>query len=185
MFNLSSHNSAANRRPRLTRRLAAGLIATQLMLGTASVSALVSAAPASAATFLSQHGAWQGFFTADDGVTLVGARAEMTKGGTAAFVFHGDTLTLVLTDPDWDLKVNRHPPARVQIDGESFVGKAIVSGRDIVEIPNISMAVLKGFVDGAEAVVDINDGDIVWSFDLDGFTAAMSDALKSYKVSYE
>ena len=41
------------------------------------------------------------------------------------------------------------------------------------------MAVLKGFADGAQAVVDINDGDIVWTFDLDGFTAAMSDALKT------
>ena len=57
MFNLSSQNSAANRRPRLTRRLAAGLVATQLMLGTASASALVSVTPASAATFLPQHGA--------------------------------------------------------------------------------------------------------------------------------
>lgn len=116
---------------------------------------------------------------------MLGATAKMTKGGTAAFVVKGDTLTLVLTDPDWHLKVNRRPPARVQIDGESFTGRAVVGGRDFIEIPNISMAVLKGFADGAEAVVDINDGDIVWTFDLDGFTAAMSDAMKAYKVSYE
>lgn len=189
MCNLLSHASLASLHSgltaSLTRRVAAGLVAAQLMLGTACVSALISTAPASATTFLRSHGAWQGFVASSDGETLVGARAEMTKGGMAAFVAHGDTLTLALTDPAWDLKVNRRPPVRVQIDGERFIGKAVVSGRDFVEIPNISMAVLKGFADGAQAVVDIDNGDIVWTFDLDGFTAAMSDALKSYKASYE
>ncbi len=185
MSNLSSHNSAANLRSRLTRRLAAGLIAAPLMLGTVSVSALITAAPASAVTFLRQHGTWQGVLPTGAGEVLTGAVAKMTKGGMALFGVKCDTLTLKLMDPAWDLKVGFHPRAHVEIDGKSFTGRAIVASRDVIEIPDISIDVLKGFADGAQAVVDVNDGDIVWTFDLDGFTAAISDAWNGYKASCE
>jgi hypothetical protein len=189
MCNLLSHASFASRHSgltaSLTRRLAAGLIAAPLMLGTVSVSALIAAAPASAVTFLRQHGSWTGVLPTGAGEVLTGAVAKMTEGGMALFGVKGDTLTLKLTNPAWDLKVGFRPRAYLEIDGKSFTGRAIVTSRDVIEIPDISIDVLKGFADGAQAVVDINDGDIVWTFDLDGFTAAMSDALKGYKVSYE
>jgi hypothetical protein len=183
MSNLSSHNFPANLRPRLARRFAAGLVAALLTLGTVSVSAVVSAEPTSAAILLTQHGTWQGFSINDRGATLVGVKAEMIKGGLTAFLVKGDTLSLVLTDPNWDLRIGHRTPVRVQIDDETFIGTAIVSDHDSIEIQNVSLNVLKGFADGAKAVVNVNEGEIVWTLDLDGFTAAMSDALKRYSNS--
>ena len=186
MFNLLSHTLVTSPRRGLTasftRRLAVGLIAAPLVLGTVSVTALVSAAPASAFTFLHSHGAagWQGFIPGEDGETWRGATTKMRKGGTTVLVVDGDTVSLILTNPAWDLKVDRRPPASVKVDGESFVGNAVVTHRDIIEISNISMKVIKSLADGAEAVVDIDDGDIVWTLDLHGLSAAMLEALKGY-----
>ncbi|MGA7385027.1 MAG: hypothetical protein WBW81_10205 [Methylocella sp.] len=50
--------------PSFPRRLASGLVATQLLLGTATVSALASAAPAGATTVLGPHDDCQGVATA-------------------------------------------------------------------------------------------------------------------------
>jgi hypothetical protein len=166
----------------LMRRLAGGLIAGQLMLGAISIGALVSSSPSSAATLMSPHGVWQGIVSS--GQMAYGAMTKMDKGGTIAFVVKGDTLSLVLSHPDWDLRTDGSMRARVQIDGATYTGTAVVDDRDMIEIENVSSDVLKMFVDGSQAVVDLADGAVVWRLDLDGFTASILEARKYYKLSY-
>jgi hypothetical protein len=161
----------------LTRRCAAGFIAAQLLI--VPVATGFSAAPASAATVSAEHGAWQGFSSG----SLVGVMTRMDSGGIAAFVVKGDSYTLLLSNPNWSLKVGARVPVSVTIDGEVFTGTAVASDTDMIEMPNVTTNVLRQFVDGAKAVVDVNDGEIVWSLDLDGFTASMADALRLYRAS--
>jgi hypothetical protein len=183
MSNLSSQNAPANLRRRRAGRVAAGLVAALLTLGAVSVSAPASAEPASAASLLKPRGAWQGFSFTRNGAPLLGAKIGTDKGGLIAFMTNGDTLSLVLMNPNWDLKIGHRAPVRVRIDNESFIGTAVVSDRASIEIPDVSLNVFKGFADGAKAEINVNNGDVVYKLDLGGFTAAMSDALEAQKRS--
>jgi len=169
-----------------TRRLAAGLIAAPLVLGAVSVTALVCAIPAGAiATFHPVgSGGWQGFIPDEDGEALAGVLTKMSKGGVFLFGINSHTRTLKLTDPKWDYKVGDHPRVCVKIDGVCFAGRAIVTSPDVIEIPDVSKDLLDGFFDGREAIVDIDDGTIMWTLNLDGFTAAMRDVARYYKASF-
>ena len=169
-------------RSTLTRRCAAGLLAAQLIVG--AVSTLATAAPAVAATVLDRHDAWQGFTTTLDGDRLFGAITRMNHGGTAAFLITGDTLSLVMTNPDWDFRDGRTVPVRLTIDGETYTGSGTVRGSDMIEMPNVNKEVMGRFIDGAEATLDVNDGDLVWTLDLHGFTQAMADVVRLVKASY-
>ena len=111
----------------LARRFAAGLVAAQLAFGAVSVSAVMTAAPAAAATVLDQQGAWQGFTNVSNGKPVYGALTKLNKGGTAAFVVKDDTLSLLLSDPTWTLTVGRELPVKLTVDGAVFTGTAIVA----------------------------------------------------------
>jgi hypothetical protein len=167
--------------------LVVGLIAAPLVLGAVSVTALISAAPASAATELRPNGTggWQGLVPTAAGEVFTGVMIKMNQGGIAFFGVNSDTMTLKLTNPKWNLNVGVRPRFCIKIDGKCFAGKAIVTSRDVIELPDLSTEVLAGFVGGREAIVNINDGDIVWTFDLDGFMAAMSDAFNYNKPSHQ
>jgi hypothetical protein len=167
----------------LARRVAAGLIAAPLMLGAVSLQAFVASTPASAAAY-AVHGAWQSFSLATSRGTLFGAMTQMSKGGTAAFIIGGDSISMVLVDPSWDFVTSREAPVRVQIDGGALTGVAIINEGNRIEMHGITSEALKELVAGAEAVINIDHGYIVWSIDLHGFTAAMADAMKLYKASY-
>jgi hypothetical protein len=166
----------------LVRHAAPGLVAAQLALGTVSASALFGAVPASAAV-LAQHGLWQGVAFRQDDRPVYGAITPMDHGGTAELVVKGDSLSLILSNPDWHFHVDLTVPVHVQIDGASYSGTGTVTRADVVEISHVSLDVLKMFVAGAKAKIDVNDGDVVWTIGLDGFTASMSDALRAYRGS--
>ncbi len=168
----------------LIRRLAGGLIAGQLILGAISIGSLASSSPSEAATVMSPHGAWQGIATTGNGQMAYGAMTKLDKGGMVAFVVKGDTLSLVLSDPSWNLRSDGSVQVRLRIDGATYTGTAVVDDRDMIEIPNVSAEVLKMFAGGAQAVVDLGDGAAVWTLSLDGFTASMSDAVRYYQASY-
>lgn len=165
----------------LSRRLAAGLVAAPLVFG--MVSAPAFAAPAPSVIFLKTHGdgGWQGYYVKNGPEFEFGAITEMNKGGFARIVVKGGAISLILTDPSWDLKANLRVPISVEIDGKTLTGTAVVMGRDIIEVPGAEMLV-KDFGAGAQAIININDGDIVWTLDLHGFTAAIWDASKVYRV---
>ena len=169
--------------PFLARRAAAALIAAPLMFGAVSLPGIVSAAPVSVSVH-AVHGAWQSFSLASDNGTSFGAMTKMSKGGTAAFVLDGDSVTLFLSDESWDLDADREVPLRVRIDGDTMTGTALIVTRTMVEMRGIAPEALRKLAVGAQAVIDVDDGDIVWSLDLHGFTAAMSDALRLHKASY-
>jgi hypothetical protein len=159
-----------------TRRLARGLIAGQLMLGAVSIGALATATPSHAATVLNPHGAWRGIAEIEDSAVAFGAMTEMRNGGAAAFVVKRGSLSLVLTNSDWTLKNRASIDVSVQIDGTTYSGHGVASDRQTIEIPDVSTEVLKMFVDGSQAEINVNDGDIVWTLDLTGFTAAIVEA---------
>jgi hypothetical protein len=163
----------------LARRFAASLVAAQLAFGAVSTTALVSAAPANAAVF-AQHGFWQGI-AASDGF---GARTSVGDVGTAAFIVKGSRLSIVLVDDAWSLNVGVEVPVTVTIDGEVLSGTAVATDEHTVEMSDVRMSVLKQFVDDDMAVVNVNN-DIVWTLNLYGFTAAMTDALNAYRAGLE
>ena len=160
------------------RRCATGLVAAQLMFGALTVTAVVVSAPAQAATVMDQHGAWQGFSTTIDGRRLFGAITRMDRGGTAAFLVKDGGLSLFMTDPSWRLVDGKTMAVRLTIDGQSYTGTGIARGGDMIEMADVKRDVLTMFVDGAEAQLDVNSGDYVWTLDLHGFTASMADALR-------
>jgi hypothetical protein len=73
-------------------------------------------------------------------------------------------------------------PSSLRVDGQSYVGTASVTGRHSIEISDVNSDVLDMFIDGAEAVFDINYGDFHWTIDLHGITAALSDAKIAYTI---
>jgi len=164
------------------RCAAAGLIAAPLLLGAVSLPAF-AAAPASVAVH-AVHSAWQSFSLATNRGTLFGAMTKMSKGGTAAFLIEGDSISMVLTDPSWDFVTSREAPVRVRIDGGSFDGTAIINSGSLIEMRDITSKALKELYAGAEAVIDIDRGHIVWLIDLHGLTAAMADAIQLSEASY-
>ena len=165
----------------IVRRLAVGLAAASLMLGT--VSAPASAEASGKTTILAVHGVWKSFSSRSNRKTLLGIMTKMNKGGTTAIVTDGDTVSLILTDPSWNLKVNRRVPVRVTVDGHTLTGTAVVTSSDMIEMEDLTSNAVKELADGDEAVIDVNEGDIVWTLNLNGFTAAMGDIARLYKTS--
>jgi hypothetical protein len=155
------------------RRCATGLVTAQLAFGAVSTAALVSAAPADAAVLL-QHGFWQGI-TAAGGF---GAMTSLSDGGKAAFIAKGSTLSLVLVGDGWSLNVGAEMPVTVTIDGHVLSGTAVATDAHTIEVSDVRMSVLKEFVDDDMAVINVNN-DIVWTLNLYGFSAAMTDAANS------
>jgi hypothetical protein len=165
----------------LARRAAVGLIAAPLLLG-APLPILAAGAPA---TVYEAHGTWQSFSSQGARGPVFGVMTKMIKGGVAVLILEGDTVTMLLKDPTWDLSAEGEVPVRVDIDGAILNGAAVVSGRNLLAMPGITGKALNKLASGAEAVIDINSGEIVWSLDLHGFTAAMSDAVKLHNASHQ
>jgi hypothetical protein len=153
------------------RRLASGVMAGQLLFGALAIGA---ATPSEAATVLRAHGAWHG--VVDDSTAAFGAMTEMDNGGVAMFLVKNGSLSLMLGKCCWtadsDIDVS------VRIDGRTFEGYAQLVNRETIEVPDVSREVLDMFVDGAEGVVNVDNGRIVWTLELDGFTASMADAMQ-------
>jgi hypothetical protein len=167
----------------LARRAAAALIAAPLMFGAVSLPTIATAAPASVSVH-AEHGVWESFsLTSDSGVSH-GVMTKMSKGGTVAVILDGDSITLYLTDPAWDLEPDQKVRVRVGVDRDTLTGTAFVASPTVIEMRGLTRRALSDFVEGANAVIDVGNGSIVWSLDLHGFTAAMSDALRLYKASY-
>jgi hypothetical protein len=138
--------------PFLARRAAAALIVAPLMFGTVSLPVTVSAAPVNGSVH-AVHGAWQSFSLASDNGTLFGAMTKMSKGGTAAFVIGGDSVTMFLSDQSWDLDPDRKVRARVRIDSDTLTGTAMIVTRTMVEMRGISREALRELAAGAKAVI--------------------------------
>ena len=165
----------------LARRCATGLVAAQMLFGAVSVTTLALAAPAHAAV-AEEHGAWKGFTTTIDGRPVFGVMADMTKGGTTAFLAKDGGLELVITNPTWNFEPGVTVPVTLTIDGQTYTGTGTSVGKDMIEMKGIGRNILAMFVDGAEAEVDVGNGAIVWTLDLHGFTASMADALRLFQA---
>jgi hypothetical protein len=199
VFKLTSHTpfTTLSRGPAnsFVRRVAVGLIAAPLTLGAGCVAPLVLATPASAcgaslapptsAAIMPQRGAgWRGFYIASDGANLVGARTAMNRGGSLTLVASDDATSLILSDPRWNLRVGRSAPVRLEVDGNFFTGSGTASCPDSFEIPNVALKSLKKLAVGAKAIINVDNGRIIWIFDLDGLAAAITDATQRYEASY-
>ena len=140
-----------------------------------------AAPPAPAAqgiSYLSQHGAWQGFSTVVDGETVVGAMTHMSGGGIAALLMDKNgNLELLLADASWKLRDGMTIPVRLTINGTVYTFDAVAHGTRI-ELSNVSKEVLQNLVNGGQAKFDVSNGAVVWTLALDGFYDSISDAVK-------
>jgi len=166
---------------KLAKQCATGLIAAQLLLGTAAVSTLVPVASADAATLLVPHGAWRGMLASEAGEKGFGIFTDMEKGGSAALVVKGEDAALAFTDPSWKLKAGDKVAVRVEIDGEGFTGEAIATDATTLQVADVSDDIVLKMAHGAQAIVNLDGGRVVWTLDLDGFSSSLSDAAKAYK----
>ena len=161
------------------RRMATGLLAAHLCLGSVALAgfglAAASAVPAAAEESLPAHGAWPGFHTTVDGESVVGAITEMSKGGGVAFAVSKGKIGFWMWKKDWTLPVGKTIPVTIKVGGDTYRGTAIVKEANFVAIENVGKDVVEQFMSSSEATLDF--ADVEWTLDLEGFTPSVKDAL--------
>ena len=156
------------------RRLATGLVAVHLGLGSAALAG-ASAAPAAAETAMPAHGAWRGFQTTIDGHAVSGAVSEMRKGGGVAFAITKSHVVFYMWKKDWRLPVGKTIPVRVTLGGETYDVKGFVKEANFIELVDFRGPVLEKFLTGRKATLDF--ADLEWTLDLGGMVESFKDGV--------
>jgi hypothetical protein len=160
-------------------RALSGFIFAQLIIGAVSSFAWGAAVPAAAAAPLG----WETVHAEGDDGMFVGARSRTESDGEFVFATDGTRFSIVFGNENWHLgRQSRFVPVSIKVDNVCFDGEAVVADRGGI-VADVTPELLKAFADGSTATIDINRGDVVWTLDLHGFSAAMLKARNYFLMS--
>ena len=126
------------------------------------------------------NGRWHGFVADEADEVGFGISADADDGGTVALVVQNGDVALMMTSPDWRMRVGERLPVRVTINGESYSGDARIIKKDMIKLSGISNDLVLRFAHGNQAKINIGRNGLAWKLALDGFAQLLQNTVKAF-----